>query len=318
MIKRERDPKLRPASLDPAGQNYIDELRKNQDKVKGNLGKPWAKVSKSLVFKLYARDVDVKKALSNIFGNKCAYCECTLDGQDLHTEHFRPKALVDAIDNPTEEGYWWLAADWDNLLPACNHCNRSPGVDHVTSTPGDSGKGNRFPLMDETKRAKIPGQEIDEKPKLLNPTVDEPSSFISFVEVAGLSLVNKVSTDRNSEEWIRADATISILGLNRPPLIRRRTEHLKPLKALLRSFIRAAVRYNSSIKGNEPAQVQASAKAEMNEVWNEIHEIYLSEQRKEYLHAVVKCIDEEFRAVGLSLKSLSGGQSLYLPEACLN
>lgn len=318
MIKRERRPNSRPASLDPAGQSYLDEIQNNQTKVAGNIGNPWTNVSKSLVFKLYARDHDVKKALSDLFGNKCAYCECTLDNQDLHTEHFRPKALVDAIDNSTEEGYWWLAAEWENLLPACNHCNRSPGMDHVTSTPGDSGKGNRFPLLDETQRAKFPGMEIHERPSLIDPTVEEPSSFISFSEVRGMNLADKVATDQTSDEWLRADATISIFGLNRDGLVRRRNEHIKPLKLALRFCIIAASHYNASVISSRPPEVQAAARAEMIELWGQIYDIYLSDLKKEYLHAVVRCIDAEFRAAGLSLRALAGGKPLYLPDGCLS
>lgn len=317
MIKRERAPNSRPASLDPAGQQWLDELNANQTKVAGNAPQPWANVSKSLVFKVYAHNHDVKKALSDLFGNKCAYCECTLDDQDLHTEHFRPKALVDAIDNPTREGYWWLAAEWENLLPSCNHCNRSPGIDHVTLTPSTSGKGNRFPLLDESQRAKARGLEGNERPSLIDPTIDEPASFISFCEIGGMNLADKVANDPTSDEWRRADATISIFGLNREGLVRRRNEYLKPLKFLLRIYVRAASRFNIAVSSNSPLSEQAAARNEMTELWDEISDTYLSAQSKEYLHAVVRCIDAEFHAAGLSLRRLLGGMPLYIPDSCL-
>jgi uncharacterized protein (TIGR02646 family) len=318
MIKRERDPNFRPASLDPTGAEYLSEIQSNQTKIVALSGQPWRKVSKNLVFKLYAKDQDVKTALSNLFGNKCAYCECTLGNQDLHTEHFRPKALVDAADNPTEEGYWWLAADWKNLLPACTHCNRSPGMDHQTLTPGESGKKNRFPLFDEAARAKTPGLEGNERPKLLDPTVDEPATYLFFNDVGGRSLVDKVATNPSSEQWHRAEATISIIGLNRPGLVRSRNEYIKPLKILLRFCIAAAGRYNAAVRAHSPMALQVRERNEMVALWDEIYDTYLSEQSKQYIHAAVRCIDAEFRAAGLSLRALSGGRSLYLPDSCLS
>ncbi|WP_156368661.1 hypothetical protein [Duganella sp. Leaf61] len=317
MIRRDRTPNSWPTSLNPTGQDYIDEFNANQEKVVGNVAKPWKNLSKSLVFKLYAKDHDVKKALSDLFGNKCAYCECSLDNQDLHTEHFRPKASVDAIDNPTGEGYWWLAAAWENLLPACNHCNRSPGTDHVTLAPSMSGKGNRFPLLDESQRAKSPGLEGNERPSLIDPTLDEPASYISFTDFGGLNLVDKVANDPASDEWRRADATISIYGLNREGLARRRNEYLKPLRVLLRIYIRAVGVYNAVVTENRLPFEQAAARDEMTALWDEIFDTYLSSERKEYLHAAVSCIDAQFHAAGLSLSRLLNGQPLYLPAHCL-
>src|SRR5215468_8122036 len=75
--------------------------------------------------------------LNRLFRNKCAYCEEKLSGQPGDVEHFRPKGRVcDAtfrqvfIDHPrwgrniAHPGYYWLAYDWDNLLPSCADCNR--------------------------------------------------------------------------------------------------------------------------------------------------------------------------------------------------
>lgn len=63
---------------------------------------------------------DVKDALKNLYGDKCAYCE-TYD-PTIHVEHYRPK----------RGGYYWLAFSWDNLILCCSRCNIS--------------KGNKFPI----------------------------------------------------------------------------------------------------------------------------------------------------------------------------
>ena len=86
------------------------------------------------------------------FHGKCAYCEQVVTG-DQHgdVEHYRPKGAVTDAENQTvyvvvdgqhraHPGYYWLAYDWKNLLPACIRCNqlsKSSGGELI-------GKGNRF------------------------------------------------------------------------------------------------------------------------------------------------------------------------------
>lgn len=103
---------------------------------------------------------DIKKFLiDNVFHHKCAYCETNLveARQDADAEHFRPKLAVnykekpeqdnrkyinanvtDVSQNPPEvidhPGYFWLAYNWKNLLPACRFCN------------SNDGKKNQFPV----------------------------------------------------------------------------------------------------------------------------------------------------------------------------
>ncbi len=81
----------------------------------------------------------------NVYHFRCAYCEGPLDSDRYKgdAEHFRPKGRVtvrDAaavpriarctlpdgteIDHP---GYFWLAYDWRNLVPACADCNSGFG-----------------------------------------------------------------------------------------------------------------------------------------------------------------------------------------------
>src|SRR5689334_9016342 len=77
-------------------------------------------------FKVYAVK-EVKDALIKIFHNKCAYCESKfLAVYPGDVEHFRPKGAViqKELDKKTykyknkilsENGYYWLAAKWENL-----------------------------------------------------------------------------------------------------------------------------------------------------------------------------------------------------------
>lgn len=85
--------------------------------------------------------------LANIFHGKCAYCERRLSGTSGDAEHFRPKGKVERWDADRREqvkceithpgtgvkviiphpGYFWLAYDWRNLVPACEFCNSGSG-----------------------------------------------------------------------------------------------------------------------------------------------------------------------------------------------
>ena len=84
--------------------------------------------------------------LTNVFYERCAYCESPLEFDRYlgDAEHYRPKGSVtwkkdltspkvkarcnlpdgSEIDHP---GYFWLAYDWWNLVPACSACNSGAG-----------------------------------------------------------------------------------------------------------------------------------------------------------------------------------------------
>ena len=73
----------------------------------------------SFHFKIY-KDATVKSALEKLFHGKCAYCETKYEAnQPVDIEHYRPKSAYMVDGKLTKPGYWWLAADWTNLLPSC-------------------------------------------------------------------------------------------------------------------------------------------------------------------------------------------------------
>lgn len=89
--------------------------------------------------------------LDNVFDGKCAYCETNVlqARQYGDADHFRPKGAVTFRERPEREskrveartedhsgpagrvvshpGYFWLAYNWKNLLPACEKCNSGRG-----------------------------------------------------------------------------------------------------------------------------------------------------------------------------------------------
>jgi len=121
------------------------------------------------------------------FYGKCAYCEAPIrDYQHGDVEHFRPKAgvtdengqpvflldedgkvQVDADGEPVEHpGYYWLAYEWTNLLPACVKCNQAD-----VRQGSRTGKHSRFPV--EGRHAQRPEEVAQEKPLLINPLSDQ-------------------------------------------------------------------------------------------------------------------------------------------------
>jgi 5-methylcytosine-specific restriction endonuclease McrA len=134
--------------------------------------------------KLYSRRKEFFKSNEAPFYGKCTYCESSLSQQRGDIEHFRPKAAVtDEWDRPIDHpGYYWLAYDWRNLIPACTTCNQSTTVGDRTI-----GKQNRFPVIGQ--HAQRPAELDQEQPLLINPASgkdeDDPALHMEFDPTTG-------------------------------------------------------------------------------------------------------------------------------------
>ncbi|WP_199084350.1 hypothetical protein [Bosea sp. ASV33] len=200
-----------------------------------------------------------------LFDEKCAYCETNItSNQPGDVEHYRPKGRVvdenlkpvpfthptrGAMDHP---GYYWLAYDWDNLLPSCTDCNRRRfhGEDE-----GAAGKADRFPISGP--RACAPGQEAGEEPLLIDPSVTDPAEHLKFLPDGRIAPLTKVG-----------EVTLAVLGLNRREgLLKARHAAFLNARALLRQYCAAVVsasteeqaeqreRINAAWEGKEPYTV---------------------------------------------------------------
>lgn len=137
----------------------------------------------------------VKRDLAAMQHDKCCYCEQLQEGSKYRdVEHYRPKSL-----------YWWLTWTWENLLFACNDCNRTYKRDQFPLEPGCS------QLVAEQ------APPAGERPLVLDPADPsvEPTQEIEFrrERVAG------------AERWVprglspRGRETIRVCGLDRPGLL---------------------------------------------------------------------------------------------------
>ena len=212
----------------------------------------------------------IKLELERLFGGKCAYCESNYSSTaPVDIEHFRPKGQVQDV---AHDGYWWLAASWDNLLPSCIDCNRKrkqptpkPGtnlvamlVDGTGTLLTNTGKKDSFPLADETKRAM--GEQDDvkkEAPLLLNPCTDKPDDHFDFSYHPAIgaaivypksgpsTLTNPVGAEATpasaaaaaEARAVRAAVSIHVYGLNRLGLVQARTRVIRRLEFLASLFV---------------------------------------------------------------------------------
>lgn len=144
---------------------------------------------------------EIKSEISTKTGSKCAYCESQLEFEDLKVDHFRPHyAAADLNGKISLEHYWWLAYNWNNLLPVCQICN--------------SNKKNYFPVVKRRATVKYSAKDTlynKELPQIIDPEFENPEEYFYY--------------DRNGiiySETERGLITINLLGLNRETLIEAR------------------------------------------------------------------------------------------------
>lgn len=154
----------------------------------------------------------VKDKLKTLQKDKCCFCEATVS-HVTHgdVEHYRPKAgFVQDTEPLTKPGYYWLAYDFKNLFLSCQICNQTF-------------KKNFFPLADPAARVtKHTGNIADEKPLIIDPGRDTPSTFLTFNK--------EFVVARNGNA--KGTATIRRTGLNRDTTVRARFEYLETLNVL--------------------------------------------------------------------------------------
>lgn len=226
-----------------------------------NSGQTLTQVKKVFEFTKY-NEKDVKEALHKMFHKKCAYCESKVSyATNLDVEHYRPKSRVqqDREDTRVIHGYYWLAWDWDNLLPACPQCNRwfthaIPDIGEITI-----GKKNQFPLADDSKRVthhKDHDKLEREMPLLLHPCDDEPAVHLEFTDkgVIRAALLPGGMPSKIGE------TSIEVYALHRPDLTIERSENAMKIK---RQIERIKSQYENVINYPEDPKFRSELKEEM-------------------------------------------------------
>jgi len=200
---------------------------------------PGAPGFKSFAFKAY-KEWDVKEALRIIFCGKCAYCETEIGASSgKNVEHYRPKGGVNG--DPLHPGYWWLAHNWENLLPACRGCNmalrqhtvaptmtRLQVEEMMVSPPAIVwGKANNFPVG--SMRAMCATDDLGaEDAYLIDPTKQDPSPELSWLSTSYYSVV--IASVSHGVESPYGRETVRCCALNRVELVQARTAVLNELR----------------------------------------------------------------------------------------
>jgi hypothetical protein len=155
----------------------------------------------------------LKVHLIDIFHGKCGYCESRFTPSSFgDVEHYRPKGRVSEDKN--HKGYYWLAYNPTNYLPACQLCNEPAKRDH-------------FPI--DGTRARSEADALDnEKPLLLNPYIDSYEEHLEFLSTAYVPPPG--SPPRFPGDVIgrtrKGDYTISTMEIYREPLRQLRQQEL--------------------------------------------------------------------------------------------
>lgn len=252
----QRDSAPPPASLAARGKDGKTELEKVRQHMLAPL--PASGKRPAFEFAVYKKD-DVKRRLEALFHGKCAYCESFYASQaPVDVEHYRPKGAVEGEDHP---GYWWVAMQWENLLPSCLDCNRR----RKQKTPvavGDlkvlfeqmlTGKKDAFPIAGQ--RAMPEQADLGaERPLLLDPTRDQPSDHLRFhldddhasglmyprPDNHGVNATVIADEDHGAlavaaeagKSSVRGAVSIQVYGLNRMKLVQERAAVIHRLRFL--------------------------------------------------------------------------------------
>lgn len=235
MIYVDRNRVPAPAILTTANTGGMYELQRNiQFAINGEF--------KKMTFSAYS-DQRVKVALVELFKGKCAYCESSiLQTYPGDVEHFRPKGeIAEAVPSRTP-GYYWLAANWDNLLLSCRNCNQQ--LYHELHNDPDKkklGKMNQFPLANNYSHvqthighpAKIVAEEAYRL--LLNPCKENPELYLEYDEVEAVIKPKDATGMSNS----MAKKSIEVYVLQRVPLVHAREKMLIAINAQIQIVIEA-------------------------------------------------------------------------------
>ncbi len=200
------------------------------------------------------------------YHQKCAYCERIYK---MDVEHYRPKGEVrdennklikvtgvvagTQIDHP---GYYWLCYEWSNLLPSCITCNREggknskfPTIHHYEHLP----VFNPHPTLDYASCVVNNNPLMSEQPYILNPEIDDPWMFFTFV----IDPKNEGIRIQGTDGLNRGSVTAEICKLNRDDVRYDRviaviTPIQKTVLAHLKMFIagrRTLVQFKSDLEG---------------------------------------------------------------------
>ncbi len=225
-----------------------DESRGGKETIKAISHFTGSNKNDTFKFSAYS-DSKVKQKLIELFNDKCAYCESRVShvySGDI--EHFRPKGKI-AEASIQKPGYYWLAADWDNLLFSCRNCNQHLRHQiYGSKNIKTMGKMDQFPLSDESKRIRThdnPNGIKDEEPYrlIINPCIDKPEEHFQYDITHAVIKPKKI----NGVDSEKAKYSINIFVLQRVPLVLARERVLIEVLSQVQRVKEAIININSNL-----------------------------------------------------------------------
>jgi hypothetical protein len=156
---------------------------------------PDASARNELIDKNSALWGELKQWLLSLSHGKCWFSEAKDCFSHWDVEHYRPKKSARGEDGSSDNGYWWLAFDWQNFRICGNAGNRK--------------KGAYFPLRAGCARGQPFGDLRFEQPVLLDPADDDDPGLL-FFNFEGRAVPAPHVTD----DWERTRVTCSVERYN--------------------------------------------------------------------------------------------------------
>jgi uncharacterized protein (TIGR02646 family) len=185
---------------------------------------------------------DLNASLSVLTNGKCWYSESRNPTADKNVDHFRPKNRVN--EDPSHEGYWWLAFHWRNYRYASQWCNQRR-VDDEHGTSG--GKWDHFPLCPESPRARLESDDYElEQPELLDPVDPNDWKLLTFRQDGHPTPAKQPGT----LEYQRAQTSIEVYHLHCYELVNERRALAGEIQRLVQDLerLRPEIAHNPAIK----------------------------------------------------------------------
>ena len=179
---------------------------------------------KEIIEKYQSRWTALRPLMARLSAGKCWYTESKNPGFDCDVDHYRPKNRVKVEQGePPHGGYYWLAFFWKNYRLSCSRGNRLRKNPETNVT---GGKGERFPLLDPSKRLRTPSQkqtDLDsEQPLLLDPTHPGDEMVLTFTEKGYVAV--SPAYQSNAVEVKRVEASTLCYHLDWPEFREGRVE----------------------------------------------------------------------------------------------
>ncbi len=196
-----------------------------------------------------------KRHLRSMSYGKCWYSEAKGPQSPYDVDHFRPKAEAQRTDTEKDDGYPWLAFDWDNFRYSAERSNRLSTDEETGEVVG---KSSWFPMVDGSPIACWDNRCTNgEKPLLLDPICQDDVSLIDV----GSDGRMKPSTTCVGTGKKRVNASIRHYALNLPDILEARQDVMRDVNDRVETLLKSIEAANNFEEAADAIPVEDQRKA---------------------------------------------------------